>query len=251
MIKKAIFLFCLLSHAFAFSQETKLLQGKIHADSSLTDVYINIINLSGETGTVNAPSGNFEIDVAVNDSLLFSSVQYEPVKIKVSEEIFERGFLNIWLKENVNELAEVQISNIDLTGNLSTDLSNIQIFDQSTVGIAFSTSKHMAPVERHLSTAKSSPLIYLLNTLNGDLKMLKKARNNELLAMMADKGMGTMPIEFYTEDLKLPEHEIINFVYFCTESPEYESLLADPKRLELIEFYKEKAPEFIENRMGW
>lgn len=159
---------------------------------------------------MNAPSGNFEIEVAVNDNLLFSSVQYEPVEIKISEEIFERGFLNIWLKENVNELAEVNISNIDLTGNLSTDLSNIEVFDQSAVGIAFPTTKPMAPVERHLSTAKSSPLIYLLNTLNGDLKMLKKAREYELLSMMIDKGMDTMPIEFYTEDLKLPDHEIIN-----------------------------------------
>lgn len=251
MIKRAIFFFCLLAHALAFSQETKLLQGKIYADSSLTDVYINIINMTKATGTVNAPSGNFEIEVAVNDSLLFSSVQYEPVKVKVSEEVFERGFLNIWLKENVNELAEVQISNIELTGNLSTDLSNIKVFDQSAVGIAFPTAKRMAPVERHLSTASGSPVELLLNTLNGRIKMLKKARENELLAMMVDQGIDTMPMEFYIEDLKLPEHEIINFVHFCAESPEFKTLLASPKRLELIEFYQEKAVDFIENRMGW
>ncbi len=250
MIKRAILIFFLICSAFAFSQETILLQGKIHADSSLTDVYINIINMTRETGTVNSPSGNFEMEVAVEDSLLFSSVQYESVKIQVSEEIFERGFMNIWLKENVNELDEVHISNIDLTGNLPTDLSNIKIFDQSAVGIGFPTAKPMAPVERHLSTASGSPVELLLNTLNGKIKMLKKAREYELLSMMIDKGMDTMPIEFYTEDLKVPKHEIINFVYFCAESPEFKALLQDPKRLELIEFYKEKAPDFIENRMG-
>lgn len=249
MIKKLFVLFFLIS-ASAFSQEIILLEGKIHADSSLTDTYINIINITRKTGTVNAPSGDFEIEVAVNDSLLFSSVQYEPVKVKVSEEVFERGFLNIWLKENVNELAEVNISNIDLTGNLATDLSNIKIFDQSAVGLSFPTSKPMAPVQRHLSTATGSPVELMLNTLNGKIKMLKKARKNELLAMIVNKGIDTMPTEFYTEDLQLPEHEIINFIYFCTESPEYESLLRAAKKLELIEFYKEKAPYFIENRMG-
>lgn len=249
MIKKAFLLLLLIAGPSLVAQETILLKGKIVADS-LDGSSINIINLTRETGTVNSPSGDFEIRVHRNDTLLFSSVQYEIVKKTVSEEIFEKGFMEIGLKQHINQLDEVEISNIGLSGNLSNDLSKIKVFDHSTVGIPYSTSKRMAPVERHLHTAGGSPVELLLNTLSGRIKMLKKAREYELLAMMVDKGMDTMPLEFYTQDLQIPDDEIINFMYYCAESPAFKTLLIEPKKLELIEFFKEKAPDFIENRMG-
>ena len=244
--------------ASAFSQENTLLKGKIHADSSLTDTYINIINLTQKTGTVNAPSGNFEIEVTVNDSLLFSSVQYEPVKVRISEEVLEIGFLNIWLKENVNKLAEVRISDIDLTGNLTQDLSNIPTFTQADMGFAMSDKPLPTSIERKLYTASgvqktglvNMSLDGILNTFNGKIEMLRKAKENQELDNLVIAGMNALPEKFFMLDLEIPQSEIKNFVYFCTETSYFRSLLRKEKLLELIEFYQRKAPVFLEERMG-
>ena len=247
-----------------FAQETVLLKGKIHADSSLTDVYINIINITRETGTVNAPSGEFELEVAVNDSLLFSSVQYEPVKVKVSEEVLKNGFLNIWLKESVNKLAEVRISDIDLSGNLKKDLSNIPTFTQADMGFKMSDKPLPTSIERKLYTAsgvqKNSlenpaglvnvSLDGIINSLNGKMEMLQKAKENQDLNNLVIDGMNALSEKFFVIDLKIPASEIKNFVYFCTETPGFKNLLRREKLLELIEFYQRKAPVFFEERMG-
>ncbi len=264
MIKKAFLLFFLFKSITAFSQETTLLKGKIHADSSLAETYINIINLTRKTGTVNAPSGDFEIEVAVNDSLLFSSVQYEPVKVKVSEEVLQNGFLNIWLKESLNELAEVKISDIDLSGNLKKDLSNIPTFTQADMGFKMSDKPLPTSIERKLFTAsgvqKNSlenpagqvnvSLDGIINSLNGKMEMLQKAKENQDLNNLVIDGMNALPEKFFAIDLEIPQTEIKNFVYFCTETPGFKNLLRKEKLLELIEFYQRKAPVFLGERMG-
>ncbi|WP_424494592.1 hypothetical protein [Salinimicrobium sp. GXAS 041] len=258
MIKKAFLLFFLVGSIPSFAQETALLKGKIHSDSDLSDIYINIINITRETGTVNAPSGEFEIEAAVNDSLLFSSVQYESVKVTVSEEVFKNGFLNIWLKENVNELAEVKISNIDLSGNLKEDISNIPTFTQADMGFGMSDKPLPTSIERKLFTAGgvqkrgqvTVSLDGILNTLNGKIKMLQKAKENQDLDNLVIDGMNALPEKFFVIDLKIPQTEIKNFVYFCTETSGFKNLLRKEKLLELIEFYQRKAPVFLEERMG-
>ena len=59
---------------YGYGQEKSLLKGKILTqDGEISS--INIINLTSEFGTTNRADGRFEIEVSVNDTLLFSSVQ--------------------------------------------------------------------------------------------------------------------------------------------------------------------------------
>lgn len=85
------------------------MKGKIIADS-LGIPTVHIINYTAQTGTINSSSESFQILVKENDVLWFTSVQYKKVEIEVSAEIINSGYQEVALKEEVNELEEVNIT---------------------------------------------------------------------------------------------------------------------------------------------
>ena len=249
-MRKALFVSLLLLISFsAYSQEAVLLKGQIIADS-LEGSFINIVNLSQETGVVNNEQGKFEIEVQENDTLYFSSVQYEAREVIITRDILQQGLLEVRLFHLMNQLAEVQISDVKLTGNLERDLANIKTFNQLDVGIPYPTRPRLTSVERKLFTASSTSLDLLLNLLNGKVKMLKKARENQQLAGLVDKGMNSLPLSIYVEELEIPEEHVINFVCFCAEDPAFKSLVYQENPLELLEYYQSKVQFYLEKRIG-
>jgi hypothetical protein len=242
--KIVIFLSAFFCCTSIFSQKSILLKGKITADS-LDGSSIHIINLTRQTGTTNSVSGDFELQVALNDVLKFSSIQYNIVEVKISEEIFERQYLQVELFLDLNELGEVLISNINLTGDLEQDLQKMEVFNQADIGFPFSNKPPVTLIERKFNSATNSPLILLLNTLNGRIKMLKKAKEFMKFDAKVDKGIEIVSTEFFVEELGIPEEEILNFVYFCAESPGFHEIISAGKHLELLENYYRNTPIFL------
>lgn len=243
-----IFIAGLLCSSSLFSQEIILLKGNIIADS-LDGSIINIINISRQTGTTSLASGEFEIKVGLHDILKFSSVQYKPVEVEISEELFNRKFLEVGLEDNLTELGEVRISNINLTGNLEQDLEQMEVFSQADVGFAFSHKPAQSLMSRKFNSATNSSLIFLINTLNGRIKMLKKARENMKFDATVDKGIEIVPTEYFVAELGIPQEEILNFVYFCAETPGYSEIISAGKHLDLMENYYRNAPIFLKQLM--
>ncbi|HET8754147.1 MAG TPA: hypothetical protein VFM59_07270 [Salinimicrobium sp.] len=234
------------------------MRGKITADS-LAGTSINVINLTQETGTASSASGDFEIPVRLGDSLKFSALQFKTVKIAVSPKIIEEGFLLVELEENINELSEVFLSNVTLTGDLAKDALSVPVQLPFTMGLGLSKGPPPTSLERKLYTASQAQPVGLvnvsldgiLNSLNGKTAMLKKAIKNERLAAKVEKGIKALPQNFFIEELKLPQSEISDFVYYCAEDPLYTEIISADDPLRLIEFYYSKAPDFIENRMDY
>ena len=219
-----------------------MIEGRIVADS-IEDYRINILNITRNTGTTNSDLGKFKIEVHENDTLLFSSVQYEKVKIKISKENIIRKFLTITLARKVIDLDEVIVSKTNLTGNLSTDIETIKTYNYYE-GIPTSKIPRLTTIGRQLYTARDGDLDPLLNRISGRMQMLEKANKNEQLAMDVQKGIDFINTSFFTNNLKLPNEEIVNFVFYCAKSPLYKPLLEKEEYLELIELFKEKAPAF-------
>lgn len=250
MRKQLIVIYCLLLSVPLLAQESAVLKGKVVADS-LDGAFINIVNITQETGTVNAPTGEFEIEVFHKDTLIFSSVQYEVREITITEQILDSGYLEVELSENVNELQEVEISDLELTGNLNADIVAIPVFNQADVGISFSKKAKPTSVERKLATATDggAPLDVLLNTLNGKIKMLKKAKANNDLERLVQRGIEALPHTVFVDEFSIPEEQIKNFVYFCSEDDDFKNLLDSNRPLELLEWYRAKANYFIKYRL--
>ncbi|MGI0107412.1 hypothetical protein [Salinimicrobium sp. WS361] len=111
------FLIFFIVYFSSFSQERSLLKGQILTPDAEASS-INIINLTSKQGTTNSSEGLFEVEVSVNDTLLFSSVQYESREIIVTRKVLKKPFLTVLLVEKVDELSEVNISDITLAAIL-------------------------------------------------------------------------------------------------------------------------------------
>lgn len=235
-----------ISHPL-FSQENTILRGEIRGDS-LKDSFIHILNLSQETGTISSFSGEFEIEVKKNDTLAFSSIQHNIVKVKISKRILDAGFLEVEMSENINQLEEVIINNYNLTGILQQDLSKKKPFNQANVGFPLSYRESLTPIERRLKSARDGLLVTLWNSLSGRIKKLEKARKKEKTSIMLEKEIAIVSSNFFTKDLQIPEDEIFSFVYFCARYSQFRDLIFEGRRLELIEYYQKMAPQFLSQK---
>ena len=172
--------------------------------------------------------------------------------------MLKKAFLTVLLVEKIDELKEVNISDISLSGNLAKDLEFIPTLTQADLGFPMSDIPKPTIIERKLKTAsnvstssKKNPpglinvsLDGILNRINGKIEKLQKAAANEDLSQAVDAGVAAMPASFF-KDLAIPEDRIRDFVYFCSEDPDFRDLLPEAMRLQLVEFYLVKAPVFV------
>ncbi|MCM8567908.1 hypothetical protein NE848_00835 [Gramella jeungdoensis] len=234
----------------AFSQELKLLQGHILTDS-IEPSNIHVVNLSLKEGVTSDDSGKFYIRARLDDSLLFSSVQFQNSIIRINKEQFETGKIQIKLFPAQNELDEVRISDLKLSGVLDKDVARIEIFDRTEFGIPYA-KKGLTQTERKLQTATTSaggiPLDLLLNTFNGKIKMLKKVKANDELSASVIKAFDSFGREFFERELDIPETEVLNFLYYCARDQNFSIFLESELNLELIDLFRKNVESFREWR---
>ena len=233
----------------ALSQEITL-KGEVRADS-LSGFEIHILNITQTRGTTTSITGEFEIEVMVNDTLIFSAIQFEQVKLIITPEIIDEKFLVIKMEERINELEEVQISNVSLTGNLQHDISEIEKYSKEDFGLSYSTTKPLTSIERKLHTAQSGEIDALLNLISGRTKMLKTAKENEETLGMVERAITIFSTSFFVNNLQIPENKIKAFLYFCTEDSHFRELMSNSRRLELLEYFQRSAPGFLKNYQGY
>ena len=180
------------------------------------------------------------------DTLIFSSLQFETLEMVITSEILRENFLNVELIGKLNDLDEVFISNINLSGNLVTDLNQIKTHDQADFG--FPLKKSLTALERQIHRAKSSAMSSVFNYLNGTTAKLKSYEKIVKLKSIVQEGMNAVPHSFFVQDLKIPEEHVINFVNYCAENPNFHMLLEPERVFDLIEYYQMKGPKFISER---
>ena len=130
MTKQSLLLFlllCINSVLFAQAPQRIEVKGKIFVD--VEDVEgVTVFNSSSNKGTITNDKGEFKIDVALNDKIEVSALQFVPFKLTVSQEVLDKKQLLIYLAERVNNLDEVVLLPHDLTGNLTVDTESVQVF---------------------------------------------------------------------------------------------------------------------------
>jgi len=247
---KIILIFLLIS-SFVRAQDS-VFSGKIIADS-IAFREVNVVNLNSKQGTVNQKSGHFQISAKAGDTLFFSSLQYEPHQVTVVAEDFKREN-NIYLFPLINELEEVNISNINLTGLLNKDVEAIETqpyLDASSFGLPVVKNRSTL-AERRVYTATTSgggiiPLDPIINYFSGRLAMVYRQRDYEIEKSLMEKAYSIFPIDFYTNELKIPEPLVEDFLYYCTTFKPFPDLLVKERQtLDLIQFLKKKSIDYKE-----
>ncbi len=242
MAKTILTIFFIFFLNSVFGQQERL-QGTIIADS-LEGFAINIVNYTKKIGTTNDQNGFFEIPAAVNDSIIFSSVQYKVVSLIVSQEDLENRNFQIRLLPVIQKLDQVNVSNLRLSGNVNKDTKDIEVkpfVNNKSLGLPFRDIEQPTQVERRIYTAKSGIIDRPINYLNGTLKKLKRVKAIQDLDKLVNKGETSFNTAFFIKDLGLSEDLISDFMYYCAEDKYFENLLENSKRLSLLEFFQEKA----------
>nr|WP_294926269.1 carboxypeptidase-like regulatory domain-containing protein [uncultured Flavobacterium sp.] len=122
----AVFFFTLLS-SFSFAQETEVttpqrVSGYIFNDNSKEPIpNVNVINTNKVRGAQSDVKGYFEIDVQPNDTLHFSILGFQSLRIRVTNDWIKNKITRIQLTEKAIALEEVVIAPFNLTGYLEVD----------------------------------------------------------------------------------------------------------------------------------
>lgn len=245
------------------------LKGRIVADS-LDGSAVHIINTTQQTGTVNSSTGTFVIDVKENDTLLFSSVQFVKEEHIISKVDLQKGFLEIKLTEDVNELAAVNLSDTKLTGNLQTDISNIEIVKDLPFAIDFSAIKnkrfkadindplakpdHLAMRQNEISTGAGSVNILGGLSLLADVIGIKsKSRKPAFRVPSKPASKQVRELfdnDFFISSLGIKEERIDDFIFYLEDVKIDSELLEKKNQLALIDFLFTESEKYKALRSG-
>lgn len=249
-LKYILLLFIMTTVLFAQAQEIIRLEGIVLNDT-IDKAQLNIVNITLKKGTVTTAQGKFTIEARENDTINVSAVQYESRQFVVNPTIFKRRKITLYLIPIINQLETVNISNIDLTGDITKDVGSTRYkvkITPSQLGIPENTAPERTVEERRYHTAISSgggiPLDGLINSITGRLKMLKKHIEVSRFKELVQDSRYKFTDSLYMKELDIPEELIEDFVYYIFENPKAKKLVDVNNVLGLFEFMKEESVSY-------
>lgn len=206
---KTLFIFFLWITQISFGQTTgaKEILGQIFEQSTSVEG-VNIINNETQVTVVSDASGMFSIVAKEGDVLVFSSVNLEPFKRRITIEDLKSNLLQIKMVAKEIELKEVVVNE-----NANINAENL--------GIIPAGQKKYTPAERKVYTATSTPGDALLNAISGRTSMLKKEVQVEKKEALFRKIEYLFDEKYYTERLKISAEDIKGFQLYCIEDSEF------------------------------
>ena len=261
MIKiRAGLLFSFLIFSKVCISQVVEIKGRVKANSDLEGIHV--INKTSKFYSTTNHKGEFTIISRLNDTLVFSSVQYKLEPLLITQEVFNSKFLEVELIEHVNELNEVHIGNT-MSGNLEDDIGNVKgkpdinFYD---VGIPGYSGKPKTQNERRLIEADHGKYFYyyglgfsinvnkILNKVSGRTDILKnRVELDEKEALMYSLKAK------YSKDLfsvySLSEDKQMDYFYFWSEDENFLEKCSLENDLLILEFLKQKLFQYKSNHL--
>lgn len=247
---KLLLLFSLLLTTSVIAQGTVVLRGQILNDS-IEKASLTVVNISLKMGAITNEAGIFEISVKVQDTINISAVQYEARQFVVTQKMYDRREVSLYLVPKINVLDEVKISNIDLTGNLRRDILNTPLKKEITaanLGLPVNAHAPFTPEERKLystSVKGAGAFGALIMAINGQAKVYKKQLKIARFQIKVEKAREKFSDSLYMKSLNIPEDLIEDFVYFVFEEKKKEGSRGDKNVIELLDYMLTKSEKYL------
>ncbi|MCD0470842.1 carboxypeptidase-like regulatory domain-containing protein [Flavobacterium sp. JAS] len=208
-INNSILVFLLIVVQISFGQNTasKEIMGQIVEKTTSVDG-VNIINNTSQVSAMSDSNGMFSILGKEGDVLVFSSVNLEPLKHRITAEDLAATSILIRMTAKEIELKEVVVNE---NANITAE----------NLGIIPYGQKKYTPAERKVYTATSTSVDKLLNMISGRTTMLKKEVNVEKKEMLFRKMEYLFEENYYTDRLKIPVDDIKGFQLYCVDDAEF------------------------------
>lgn len=201
------FLFFIIEISFGQVSAYKEINGTINEGSTSVE-NVNIINNSTQIAVVSDEKGMFSIAAKEGDVLVFSSVNLDPLKHRITAEDIATKNLLIRMTAKQIELKEVVVNE---NANITAE----------NLGIIPYGQKKYTPAERKVYTATSTSVDKVLNAISGRTAMLKKEVAVEKKEALFRKLEYLFDENYYTERLRIPVDDIKGFQLFCVEDADF------------------------------
>ncbi|MBD3862607.1 peptidase associated/transthyretin-like domain-containing protein [Olleya marilimosa] len=229
--------------------QTVELKGTITAEDDIESIHI--LNKTSLTNATSSKDGSFTIKAKLNDTIIFSAVQYTLLTKVVSQEDITSKTIAVTLKLQTNQLDEVFLKR-SLSGNLEDDLLLLEakpVINFYDVGIPGYQGKQKTSAERVLHEATTGggliPLNPLLNGISGRTKKLKeivRLENDDALLVRLKNDLK----EDFFKDNPLDQKHHTDFFYFVQEDPDFRSVCSK-SNLDALAFFKKKLDQYNTN----
>ncbi|MBN4070263.1 hypothetical protein JYT76_01140 [Olleya sp. AH-315-F22] len=257
-----LFILC-LTVSVAFSQDINRIEvfGRIVVDN--VDVEgITVYNNSSNKGIVTDIDGKFSIEVALNDRLEISALQFEKFVVVINEDIISSKIMTVFLVERINKLDEVVILPYGLSGNLMVDIQSVKTFNPDLDAIYFGIQNmddyefsddyksgvvNMAMEEgRYYNGVDFVQIIGLL--VKPFFKSKKKGITN--ISNSYQDLTAKYSLSYLQKNLNIPKDSIDEFIHFVEDNGFDKTLMKDGNELQFLEFLIRQSKEFKKNKIG-
>lgn len=239
--------------------------GKIHVPKGEDAEGISVYNISSQKGTITDEEGSFTIDIAENDRIQITALQYQSFTVIVDEGIIERKMMNIFLNPSVNQLEEVVVRPYDLSGNIKVDIRKIPTYDVTKdwnmsyaaleYGYNFkpddktAISGNAAEEALHSNALKNGADV--LAIMGGVAQLLfprgekiSVAERERKQALISNNIQQRFSRDFISDNFDIPEDKSVDFLFYAQENGLEQNLLKPENEMELMEFLFKKSEEY-------
>ena len=231
----------------------KDLEGKVQSkDGDVAATHV--LNTTTQKATITDINGFFSISVHVNDTLVFSAVQFKKKELVITASIYESKFLSVPLEDELTELDEVVVTPYNLSGDITRDLGTLEtepVVTASTLGLPNAYVRVPTKAERELFEATSGggflPLNPILNGISGRTKMLKERLERNKLYDRTARVREFYADSLYRTELKIPENKTDDFFYFCEIDSSFQSIVDSHDLFKIWEYLKMRSLVYREN----
>lgn len=228
-MKHFILLALLLAGAFVFSQQRKLINGKLLYRNNNV-IAANVINNTSQFNTITDSDGEFQINVIKGDEIIFSSVEFKIKSIVITDEILNKNRLVVNITERVNILDEIVISPENINKFLDLKEEEFKGFDylkdKSTK--LDNTILRQGQLYNGIDFVNVAKLISKL-IINNSEEQEKKLLPSKVLPLVFEDV-------FFIDELGIKQDQIGDFLIFLDNKLTSNELLKKSKQFLLIDY---------------
>ena len=237
-------IFFLIAINFIYSQDDyrtwikgKVLYKNVNVSSA------NVINNTSQQATTTNDDGEFEIEVKLDDKLIFSSVQYQIRELNITKEILQRNRIVIDVNEKVNELEEVVVTPENQEKFLDLKEEEFKRFDYT-----FDKSSRVNNViNEQGKLVDGINFVNLYRLIRNSIKKDSNENESNYKYNPSDLLRELYDDVFFTKNLLIPNDKINEFLLYCDDNFPDRILLKKDNEFELIEFLVKQSKKFVKN----
>tara|TARA_A100001015_G_scaffold133763_1_gene148440 strand:+ start:8597 stop:9340 length:744 start_codon:yes stop_codon:yes gene_type:complete len=237
-------IFLLIAINFTYSQDDyrtwikgKVLYKNVNVNSA------NVINNTSQQATTTNEEGEFEIEVKLNDKLIFSSVQYQIRELNITKEILQKNRIVIDVNEKVTELDQVVVTPDDKEKFLDLKEEEFKRFDYT-----FDKSTRVNNVINEEGKLKNGVnFVNLYRLISKSISDQSQEKSVNFKYLPSDLLRELYDDIFFTKNLMIPDDKINEFLLYCDDNFPDRILLQKDNEFELIEFLVKQSKKFVKS----